>query len=70
MEISDLTQVEEMQRPNCKRTFGVARDADDSSPWLMECRCGLYREVPIGAVIFGIGGPKGVLTVFRPRLAG
>jgi len=68
MEIPDLTQMEEVQCPDCKRTLGVAMEADDSSPWLMECRCGCYREIPVGAVIFGIAGPKGVLTVYSPRL--
>jgi hypothetical protein len=68
MEIPDLNQMEDMQCPDCKRTLGVVID-DESSSWAMACRCGLYRELPLGAVIFGIAGPKGMLNVFRPRLA-
>ncbi len=68
MKVPDINQMEEMQCPDCKRTLGVVID-DESNSWTIECRCGLYRELPLGAVIFGISGPQGVLTVFRPRLA-
>jgi hypothetical protein len=68
MEIPDLTQLEEIQCPECGRMLAVVIDADHPSSWDIKCRCGLYRELPVGTIIFGISGPQGVLRVFRPRL--
>ena len=60
--------MEEMQCPDCQRTLGVLIDIDRSRSWDMKCQCGFYRELPVGAVIFGVAGPQGVLRVFSPLL--
>ena len=67
IEIPDLSQMDEMQCPECKRIIGVSIDEGQPGGLKIDCRCGRLHEIPSGAFIFGVAGPKGLLTVFLPR---
>jgi hypothetical protein len=67
IEIPDLGKMDEMQCPDCKRIIGVSIDEEQANGLRIDCRCGRKHEIPPGAVIFGIAGKRGLLTVFLPR---